>query len=271
MKYEERGIVMPFCMNCGKELQGEKFCPNCGMPADGGKPYRPTKQAKPAVGIRSRDLIQKALAVLQQKPIRLWGVSLLCQLLIVLAAVFGVLPIISVPIALVLNAGMAAVYLAGYRGQEVNADALFDGFKRFFRVAGGMGWMALWILIWGLIPIAGPIFAVIKMYSYRFVPYIVIQNPDISPTEALRLSMQKSEGFKGRMFLADFIVGICCAGVMLILGALSLIPKVGIVFAVISALAGIFLGLVVPLLTGLIGAACYEEIFVKGGAGEAKE
>ena len=262
---------MPFCMNCGKELQGEKFCPNCGMPSDGGKPYRATRAAKAVEGIRARDLIQKALVVLRQKPVRLWGVSLLCQLLVALAAVFGMLPIITIPIALVLNAGMAAVYLAGYRGQEVNSDALFAGFKHFFQVAGGMGWMALWILIWGLIPVVGPVFAVIKMYSYRFVPYIVIQNPDISATEALRLSMQKTEGFKGRMFLADLIVCLCASGVMLVLGGLSLIPYVGIAFAVIGVLVGIFLALVVPLLSGLIGAAGYEEIFVKGGKGEAAE
>ena len=262
---------MPFCMNCGKELQGEKFCPNCGMPAEGGKPYRAGKPAKAAEGIRARDLIQKALEVLKQKPLRLWGVSLLCQLLVLLSALFGVLPIISIPISLVLNAGMAMVFLTGYRGQEVNSDALFAGFHRFFKVAGGMGWMALWILIWGLIPIVGPVFAVIKMYSYRFVPYIVIQDPNISATEALRLSMKKTEGFKGRLFLADFIVGLCCAGVMLVLGGLSMIRYVGPVFMVISVLVSIFLSLVVPLLMGLINAAGYEEIYVKGGTGDAQE
>jgi len=262
---------MPFCMNCGKELQGEKFCPNCGMPSDGKKPFRSQRPARATQGIRARDLIEKALHVLQQKPLRLWGVSLLCQLLIALAAAFGMLPIISIPIALVLYAGMAAVYLAGYRGQEVNSDALFAGFKRFFKVAGGMGWMALWILIWGLIPVVGIVFAIIKAYSYRFVPYIMMNDPDISATQALRLSMQKTEGFKGKMFLADLIVGLCCAGVMVILGGLSMIPRVGVVFAVISVLACIFLSLVVPLLLGLIGAAGYEEFFVKGGAGEAQE
>lgn len=262
---------MPFCMNCGKELQGENFCPNCGMPSDGGKPYRPKKQARAALGIRARDLIEKALQVLKEKPFRLWGVSLLCQLLVALAAALGMLPIISIPIALVLNAGMAAVFLAGYRGQEVNSDALFAGFSRFFKVAGGMGWMALWVFIWGLIPIVGPVFAVIKMYSYRFVPYIIIQDPEISATEALRLSVRKTEGFKGRLFLADFIVGLCCAGVMLVLGGLSLIPYVGVAFMIIAALVSIFFALVVPLLLGLISAAGYEEIFVKGGVGEETE
>lgn len=262
---------MPFCMNCGKELSEEKFCPNCGMPVGGGKPYRAAKPAKTTTGIRSGDLIRKALEVLKQKPFRLWGVSLLCQLLTALAAFFGVLPIISIPIALVLNAGMAAVYLAGYRGQEVNADALFAGFKRFFRVAGGMGWMALWVLIWGLIPIVGPVFAVIKMYSYRFVPYLIIQNPDLSATEALRLSIQRTEGFKGRLFMADFLVGLCWAGVLLVFGGLSMIPYVGIAFSILGGIVGIVLGLVVPLLLGLISAAGYEEIYVKGGAGEPEK
>ena len=260
---------MPFCMNCGKELAGEKFCPNCGMPVDGGKPFKAQKQSKQ--GIRSRDLIFKAVDVLEKKPIRLWGVSLLCQLLVGLAALFGMLPIISVPIALVLNAGMAMVYLTGYRGGEVNSDALFAGFKRFFKVAGGMGWMALWILIWGLIPIVGPVFAIIKSYSYRFVPYIMIQDPEISATEALRLSMKKAEGYKGRMFLADFLVMVAVWVVSLVFGGLSLIPKVGIVFTILGVIAGILIALLMPLLLGLINAACYEEIFVKEGKQDATD
>lgn len=254
---------MAFCKNCGKELANEKFCPNCGMPVDGGKPFKAQRNKVTKPGVRSRDLIFKAVEVLKQKPFRLWGLSLLCQLLVCLASIFGVLPIISVPIALVLNAGMAAVYLAGYRGETVNSDALFAGFKRFFKVAGGMGWMALWILIWGLIPFAGPVFAVIKSYSYRFVPYIMIQDPNISATEALRLSMKKTEGYKGRMFLADFLVMVAAWVVLLVFGALSLIPRVGVVFMVLGVLASILIALVLPLLLGLISAAGYEEFFVK--------
>ena len=259
---------MPFCMNCGKQLEDEKFCPNCGMPVDGGKPFQAQEQPKEPQGIRSRDLIRKAADVLRQKPFRLWGVSLLCQLLMVLAVIFGVLPIISIPIVLVLNAGMAAVYLTGYRGQEVNADALFAGFKRFFKVAGGMGWMALWILIWGLIPVAGIVFAVIKAYSYRFVPYIMIQDPDISATEALRLSIQKTEGFKGTMFLADFFVMLGVTLVSVVFSLLGRIPYAGNVFLFIGGIVSFAISLVMPLLMGLINAAGYEEIFVKEGKGD---
>ena len=264
---------MPFCSNCGKELNGEKFCPACGAPTTGGAAYGTQKRQQKSAyhELRARDLVEKALVVLKQKPLRLWGISLLRQLLTALAAIFGVLPIISVPIAFVLSAGMTAVFLTGYRGNEVNSDALFAGFKRFFPVAGGMGWMGLWILIWGLIPTAGPVFAIIKSYSYRFVPYLMIQDEHISATEALRLSMKKTEGFKGRMFLADLIVWAACAAVLLVLGALSLIPRVGIVFTILAALVVIFLALSLPLLMGLINAACYEEIFVKEGRGPLPE
>jgi len=264
---------MAFCMNCGKELANEKFCPNCGIPQDGGRPFKAQRNQMAKPGVRSRDLIFKALEVLEQKPLRLWGMSLLCQLLVGLAAMFGVLPIISIPIALVLNAGMAAVYLSGYRGEEVNSDALFAGFKRFFKVAGGMGWMTLWIFIWGMIPLAGPVFAVIKSYSYRFVPYIMIQDPNISATEALRLSIKKTEGYKGRMFLADFLVMVAVWLVMLILGGLSLIRRVGIVFSILGIIVAIFIALVLPLLLGLISAAGYAEFFAstKADSDDEKE
>ena len=54
--------------------------------------------------------------------------------------VFGVLPIVIVPVIAVLSAGMAAVYLDGFNGKEVYSDQLFKGFKDFWRTAGGMCW-----------------------------------------------------------------------------------------------------------------------------------
>ena len=43
-------------------------------------------------------IFRKVLDVLNKKPIKLWGLSLLCALLTTLASVFGVLPIIVLPI-----------------------------------------------------------------------------------------------------------------------------------------------------------------------------
>lgn len=64
-------------------------------------------------------------------PFKLWGLSLLSSLLTILVLVFGVLPIVIVPVIAVLSAGMAAVYLDGFNGKEVYSDQLFKGFKDF--------------------------------------------------------------------------------------------------------------------------------------------
>lgn len=94
---------------------------------------------------------KKALGVLARKPIMLWGLSLLYSFLTVLAVLFSLLPIIWIPINLVLELGVSAIYLSGIRGESVNSDQLFAGFKQFFKNAGGMGWRTLWSLIWGIV------------------------------------------------------------------------------------------------------------------------
>lgn len=97
------------------------------------------------------DAYKKALSIVVTKPIMLWGLSLLYNLLTTLAIIFSLLPIIWLPINLVLQLGVSSIYLAGIRGKKVNSDALFAGFKNFFKNAGGMGWRALWMIIWGIV------------------------------------------------------------------------------------------------------------------------
>ena len=212
-------------------------------------------------------IYRNCLNVLGQKPFRLWGLSLLFMLLCMLAGVLGVLPIISIPIALVLSAGMSLIYLDGYNKKEVSADQLFAGFKNnFWHVAGGMAWMSLWVFLWSLIPFAGIVLGVMKAYSYRFTPYILMTQPEVSATEALRLSMKKTEGFKGKMFLADLLVMLIIWGVFLILGlfiALFVhlgVPALTVLFVIIGVLAYLAALAVAPLFMGLVNAAFYEEI-----------
>lgn len=273
---------MPFCGQCGTKVdEGTRFCPNCGGPmAPGAIPAQyaapgaiPLQYAAPPAykpenptGVGS--ILKKAFAVLKKKPVLLWGISLMATLLTVLAGVFGMIPIIVIPIVLALTAGIECVYLAGYRGEEINSGNLFVGFKSFWHTVGGMGWMALWILIWGLIPIVGPVFAIIKMYSYRFVPYILMNNPEISATEALRVSMKKTEGFKGKMFLVDFIIGLIVAGAFIILMLLCMIPYACYLFYLVTFAAWLVVIAGLPLLMGLVRAAFYDEIEKTSGKTE---
>jgi len=209
------------------------------------------------------EIFSKAFAFLKTKPVKLWGISLLYSLLCILVSVFAILPIISIPITLVLGVGMVSIFLNAYRGEDVKPEQLFIGFKDFFHYCGGMAWMFLWILIWGLIPIAGIVFAVIKAYQYRFVPYILLSQPEISASDALRESIKQTEGYRGRMFGADIIMIACIAGVMLLFVLLGYIPLLGIVFKFINSLIFLAVSIFGPLVFGVVQAVCYDEISKK--------
>ncbi len=218
---------------------------------------QPPYQQRPASPTSIGAVYSRSFALLGKKPLLLWGLSLLSSLLTVLAAIFGFIPLFSLPIIFVLEVGMTSVYLDAVRGKEINSDQLFSGFKRFFRTAGGMGWMYLWILIWSLIPIAGMVMGVIKSYSYRFVPYILLNDPDISATEALRVSMRLTKGYRGRMFLADLIIGavivVALVIFILIAGALPVLTFLTVIVYLIIIAFG-------PLVFGVISATYYDEI-----------
>ncbi len=208
-----------------------------------------------------RTVYGKACGILMKKPLRLWGVSLLYTLLTVLVSTLGMIPLITIPIALVLEAGMTMVFLAGYLGKEPEVTQLFMGFKsNFLHVCGGMAWMTLWIFIWGLIPIVGFFFAISKTYAYRFTPYILITCPEISATDALKVSMKETYGHKNAMFGADILIGVAVFVVVLVLVLLSLLPIIGFVFGFVLFIVVILLIAFLPLFCGLIKAAFYAEI-----------
>lgn len=204
---------------------------------------------------------KQALAVILKKPIMLWGLSLLSAILGVIASIVtSPIIILSFCATTLLDLGMIKVYLDGLKGKEVNSNQLFAAFnKNAVRSVGGMAWMTLWIIIWGLIPIVGPIFAIIKSYSYAFVPYILVTKPEVSATEALKLSMQMTKGKKGQMFLADFCLGLGIGIVALVLGLLALIPFIGILFTLILIIFAILVALFIGIFQGLYKAAFYDD------------
>jgi len=172
--------------------------------------------------------------------------------------IFGLLPIVWLPVVLVLELGMANIFLRGYRGHEISSLLLFEGFSnKFARNAGGMGWRMLWLLIWGLIPVAGIFIAIVKFYSYRFVPYIMLTEPDIPATEALKKSMNQTNGYKGKMFLADLLIGLAVVVTTIIFYFILLIPFIGPILAIIYY---ILLVALLPLLMGTLEAVYYDKV-----------
>ena len=211
-----------------------------------------------------KTIYSRAFSVMLKKPVRLWAIGLLSSLLCGVAnALFGIIPGVALCLCLLISVGLIMVYLHGYRGDEVKAVQLFDAFKdgaTFKRTLCGMGWMLLWIFLWALIPFAGPVFAIIRAYQYRLTPYILVQEPDVAPTEAIKLSKERTKGYCGSMFLADLLPGVAIFVVALILGLLGMIPYVGVLFVIIDVLFVIVALLLVGLFKGLVQAAYYEEI-----------
>ena len=208
-------------------------------------------------------IYKKAFDALLKRPIRLWGISLLCGVLSIIAtAAFAILPAAVYVINLLLCASMSMIYLTFYRTRvEPKAADLFYAFKkeRFGRIAGGLAWRDLWIFLWALIPIVGIVFAFIRIYEYCFTPYILLTREDVSATEAIKISKKETMGLKGKMFWADILISLMFSAAVLILGLFSQIPYVGVLFTIIYAVATILYYLLYPLFIGLVHAAFYEE------------
>ncbi len=204
---------------------------------------------------------KKALSTISKKPIMLWGLSLLSIILAAIgSSVTMPLVFLSIAVSYLFVCGMAKVYLDGLKGKEVNSTQLFAGFNRnCVRIAGGMAWKDLWLIIWCLVPIAGPVIAIVKSYSYRFVPYILMTKPEVTATEALKLSMKMTNGKKGQMFLADLCVFAGLFVAFFVLSILNLIPYIGILFVLVTFILAILVSLFFPIFKGLYSAAFYDE------------
>ncbi|MCC8160160.1 MAG: hypothetical protein LIO53_02400 [Oscillospiraceae bacterium] len=203
-------------------------------------------------------VLGRSLSILVKFPVRLWGISLFCtavELVVLLAGIF--VPIISIPIVVTISTGMSVIYLNGYNGIVPTSAQLFDGFKKgnAQRVIGGSCWKVLWQLIWLCVPVAN----IVKALQYAFTPYILMQRPDVSPTEALKVSMRETRGYKARIFGAQFLVILIVALIHGILSALGVLPYIGVVAKVVLALFALATNLFLPLLQGLINAGYYDE------------
>ena len=207
----------------------------------------------------------RALKVLLQKPLKLWGISLLSIVLMsVLGSLCGIaIPILGLSVTLLLSTSMTVIFLKGYRGEEINVTELFACFKDWNtikRVVLGLGWMALWIFLWGLIPVVGPFIALIRIYEYRLTPYILVFEPEVPITEAIKISTEKTNGYKLQMFLADFAYILIIFVAFFILGLLTAIPALGVLIALVMVVLYIAVIALSPLFVGLVQAAFYEEI-----------
>lgn len=119
--------------------------------------------------------------------------------------------------------GVAFFYLNILREDEARVESMFQGFKRFLDTLLAYLFISIFTFLWFLLLI---IPGIIAGLSYSMTYYILIDHPELTPLEAIRLSKEIMVGHKGELFVLGlsfigwFFLGLITFGV----GLLYVIP-----------------------------------------------
>lgn len=156
-----------------------------------------------------------------------------------------------VPVCLLtypISAGFGYFMYKVYKGDDVDFENMFAAFKNnlFGHVFGGMWYLTLFILLWIAIPfilyyvgiigavLGSPacivlavvgyisilVISVYKGIQYSMVPYILIDMPEIKATEAIKKSIEMTNGYKKDIFVFELsfigwdLLGIITCGLV---------------------------------------------------------
>ncbi len=123
----------------------------------------------------------------------------------------------------VLQLGYAKFLLAQQRQEDTEFNDLFSCFDRFGQGFAQNFLRELYCFLWCLLLVIPGIMAA---YSYALTPFLMAENPQLSATEAIRLSKERMDGHKMDLFLLDlsFFGWMLLAALTMNLGHLLLNP-----------------------------------------------
>ena len=78
---------------------------------------------------------------------------------------------------------------------------LFDGFAIFFKIIALYFLIGLYTALWSMLLV---IPGIIASYGYRMAPFILLDNPGMSPFDCIRESKRMMVGRKSELFVLDF-------------------------------------------------------------------
>ncbi len=119
--------------------------------------------------------------------------------------------------------GMCRVYLNLTDGIRPSFEVLFDGFRHILKMIAVTFLVGLFTFLWTLLLI---IPGIVKSYSYSMAIYIQVENPDLSPLEAIRRSKEMMVGHKFEFFVLElsFILWILLGAITFGLAYIYIIP-----------------------------------------------
>lgn len=242
-----------------------------------------------------------AFDILKTLPLTLFGATVLTLALSAYAfrsVILWIFPIAAIPVALLLSAGAAGVYLKAARQEKYDIMHLFDVFKDWQtikRIIVGMLWMLLKVYLWSIIPAlvltlagvimtfilsfifdtrfflmffiviliflwtAASVIALIKSIEYSFTVYILISRPEINATDAVKEASRLTKGFRLRIFGAMILPSCIYSAVIWALTGMSFIPFIGWIFGAAAVVVNIVFAVAVSAFLGLVMAGFYTD------------
>ena len=100
-----------------------------------------------------------------------------------------------------LAVGLAAFFLDALRSEKGSFESFFKGFTEYLGTKLlSMLLMQIFISLWSILLF---IPGIVKSYSYSMTPYILLDKPELSATEAITDSRMMMRGHKWQLFLLD--------------------------------------------------------------------
>lgn len=131
----------------------------------------------------------------------------------------------------IVTVGMNGWLLRFWRGEHVRVTDLFACFRIYKPSLKAMFVSQLYAYLWSLLFF---IPGIIKSYAYSMVPYIIYENPNLTPNQAIALSQKLTRGYKWKLFVLDMsFIGwnLLSAFTFGILGLLYVNPYMGLTYA----------------------------------------
>lgn len=153
-----------------------------------------------------------------------------CAIGLVSGFLFFIAPIISLILTAPMSFGLIMYIIRFARYEDLELTEIFNGFTRWIDSVVLMLVIAIFTFLWSLLFI---IPGIIKSISYSMAFYILADNPDMKPMEALQWSKRITYGHKGRIFYIQlsFIGWSLLAALTCGIGYIWLLPYMNLTFA----------------------------------------
>ena len=155
-------------------------------------------------------VVSSSVSVSQKEEVQQIGQSInmtpeqAIAVLVAVMAVIGFVVIVSLLIKIFflnpLEVGCYRFFRKNVDGQPANVGTIGEGFNGFGHTFITLLLRDVLLMLWSMLFL---IPGIIKAYSYRMVPYIIKDNPELSAAEVITRSREMMDGNKGRAFLMD--------------------------------------------------------------------